>query len=47
MHKPAAIATTLSLPTSLGMALLYTSYSYCLSVYSYYSYYYRYYSNRS
>ncbi|WP_266204518.1 hypothetical protein [Pontibacter kalidii] len=47
MHQPAAIATTLPLPTSLGMALLRTAYSYCLSVYSYYSYYYRYYSTRS
>ncbi|WP_158607213.1 hypothetical protein [Pontibacter oryzae] len=47
MHNPTAIATTLSQPTSLGMALLSSAYSYCLSVYSYYSYYYRYYRIRS
>ncbi|WP_439881890.1 hypothetical protein ACSX1A_01765 [Pontibacter sp. MBLB2868] len=42
MHKPTAIATTLTLPTP-GQLLLSAAYSYCLSVYSYYSYYYRYY----
>ncbi|SFH19886.1 hypothetical protein SAMN05421739_10744 [Pontibacter chinhatensis] len=46
MHKPAAIAITLPTPASTGMALLFTAYSYCLSVYSYYSYYYRYYCTR-
>ncbi|MBC5992627.1 hypothetical protein [Pontibacter cellulosilyticus] len=45
MHQPTAIATTLTLPNSLGQLLLSAAYSYCLSVYSYWSYYYRYYRN--
>lgn len=38
MQQTAAIATTLSLPTSLGEMLLHAVSSYCLRAYRYYSY---------
>ncbi|MEJ8803505.1 hypothetical protein [Pontibacter sp. H249] len=47
MHKPEAIATTLTLPNSIGQLLLSVAFSYCLSVYGYAGYYYSYYYRRT
>lgn len=43
MQHRAAITINLTLPNPFGGGLLHTTYSYCLSNYSYYGYYYRYY----